>query len=182
MKTSRLNRSRGAAWLALVLGIAAAGGTAHAAWIVINPSGDGSVTGVFPTFSIIGSDFRSLEGTVTTTSYANTFDAASTVSFNWSYATVDFESQYDPAGYAVDGNETYLMANSDKFGSGSASVEVPAGSTFRFFVTSIDNRFGRSTFSVTDATVSAVPEPSSSLSLLALGAGGLLARRRRQAA
>jgi hypothetical protein len=154
--------------------------TAHAAWTANTPSGNGYVTGAFPSFTITGSN--NWFGLYGITSYQNTFDVASTVSFDWSYSTNDSTSYYDPAGYAVGGIQTYLMNNGSRTGSGSETAEVSAGSTFSFFVVSNDSGGGSGFLGISNAKVSTatVPEPSA-FALLGLGTVGLVARRRRVA-
>lgn len=147
--------------------------TAYAAWTL---SGIGSVIGDLPDFTLTGAnDPGSYSYSIT--SYEMTLVDVSTVSFDWSYSTADANSRLDPAGYAVDGIKTYLMNDDSTTGSGSVSVNVLAGSTFSFFVESLDEAQGPGQLTVANATI---PEPSAFV-LLGLGAVGLVARRRRSA-
>ena len=159
------------------------GSTAHAAWT--QTGGDSfSLSGTYPNFSLTGGN----NGHGETVYYGQTFGAAATLSFDWSYSTVDYASIYDPAGYQIDSDAIIWLANSDRPGasSGSASVALTAGQTFRFLVSTPDGRWGPGTLSVSHAVgggapaFAPVPEPSA-VALLGLGTVGLVARRRRSA-
>jgi len=74
------------------------------AWTFSNSdAGDGTLSGAYPSFMITGSDNGSGDNT---SFYLQTFTAPATISFIWSYASLDSGGTvYDPAGYILDGTE-----------------------------------------------------------------------------
>jgi hypothetical protein len=95
--------------------------------------------------------------------------AAGIVSFTWSYATLDLPD-YDAAGYLIGDVFTQLAASDGQMGQ--ASFSVAAGQVFGFRISSFDNTGEPGVLKVVDfnAPASAVPEPSSFVCLLVVGA------------
>ena len=99
-----------------------------------------------------------------------------TWSFSWSYSTADWDWGWDPAYYGLNGSYTALH------GSGSANLSIAAGDVIGYRIGTSDGSFGSGSLTIRDFAApddTAVPEPST-LSLLALGAAGLLVYRLRQ--
>jgi hypothetical protein len=133
--------------------------------------GDGYVTNTATGVNLFGAD-NGVGNNYTT--YTETFSTPETVTFDWSYVTHDCcGSVWDPAGYVLDGIYTQLSTDGNTVGlydtSGSASINVNAGDTFGWYVSSPDSVAGRGELDVT-TTIATTPEPSS-LILLASGLG-----------
>jgi hypothetical protein len=196
MKTSPLNRSRAATWLALALGLAAVGGTAHAAVIYTSDpgltitsggqpilltgnSGPGAInvtavngfTGFPSRTRVTGSDFNYTE--VAFATLANLDDVIDVSTAGWSYETdtLDNGTHYFGISFLNGGTTNYgwMQLTSSGFGDTDASHSITVNA-YAYDNTGASIRVG--------ATTSAVPETSTSFGLLALGAGGLLTRRR----
>ncbi|MFM7279041.1 MAG: PEP-CTERM sorting domain-containing protein [Microcystis aeruginosa] len=136
-------------------------------WTLTNSNADGSVnTGGAPaSISLTGGDNGS--DNFGTTDYTTTAAAAGTVTFDWDYSTND-EPGFDGFGYLLNGSFSFLTSSPNN---GTSTFNVLAGDSFGFRVYTIDNVFGRG--SVTISNFSApIPEPSTVLSLLALGGLG----------
>jgi len=121
-----------------------------------------------------------------TTSYAITFAADTTLVFDWSYTTADENgAMYDPFGWTLAGTSTQATDDNAWIDpqSGHVTLSAHAGDTFSFWTASADSAFGASTAVVSNfSAVSAVPEPAST-GLMASGLvalAGLAARRRRR--
>lgn len=142
-------------------------------------AGDGSVTGSYPSFTLIGAD-NGASGNYT--DYSQVIAMAQSLSFSWTYTTNDCcGAQWDPAGYKINGVDFQLSPASSVpgySGSGSTTVMLAAGDTFGWYVYSPDSLEGRAMLEV---SVNAVPEPETYAMLLAgLGMLGYMARRRNQ--
>ena len=131
----------------LALGTCAlAGFSAHAsaAYVFSNDgTGDGSLSGSYPAFTITGSNDGS--GLEDTAFYLQHFTASEVVTFTWHYASADTGgTNFDPAGWILNNVETQLSVDGDPgtLSSGTTSVTVLAGDTFGFYVDSRDSSFG----------------------------------------
>jgi hypothetical protein len=165
--------------------------SASAAYTLSNSAGgDGFLTGAYPSFTLSGADdgpgYPSGYNT-NFTYYTDTVAASGLLTFNWNYVTDDCcGAGWDPAGYVINGVNTQLTA--DVFGppgtgnaSGTTTVALGAGDFFGWYVYSPDSCCGRGNLSVTDVSVTAVPEPETyALMLAGLGLLGFMARRRKQ--
>lgn len=151
-------------------------------WTVttINGNPDQSVSNDGMTAIITGTDLGSGDAI----SYTVTVAANGPFEFDWSYTNLggDYGS-FDYSGFLVDGAFTLLATNQNALDdggtiSGSESLNLSAGQTFSFTVTSLDGTFGAGQLTISN--FDAVPEPGA-LGILALGTiGGLLAGRRRK--
>ena len=196
MKTSTLNRSHAAAWLALALGLAAAG-TAHAT-VIYNSAPDFTRTG--QNFDVIPLTGNSGPGKFRLNSYESMpamfswqTPSASRGILTGDPGSVILASLGDLIGNATPGwvqdrdlsngtsyfgisfnnggttNYGWMQVTASGFGDydGDQSITV---NSYAYDDTGASIEVG--------ATTSAVPETSTSFGLLALGAGGLLTRRR----
>jgi len=166
------------------------GSAAPAQWTSANTDGgNGSASNDGSTLTLVSSNFADFDAAPlvsSTFSYATTFAAPTTLSFNWSYATADDGgSSNDRFGYTLNGTSYALSSDGLWDGqSGSVSLSLAAGSHFGFTMTSTDSIFGAATATVSGFSVSPVPEADP---LLLLGVGlplvaGVSLRRRRRAA
>ena|ERR1700693_4979678 len=104
--------------------------------------------------------------------------------FNWTYSSLDFGAQFDPAGYIINGTEFQLSPSwslPQVGATGVTTVDLNGGHNFGFYVDTVDNLFGSASLQVTGPEVIATPEPSC-LALLAVGmiALGALSLKRGQ--
>lgn len=152
-----------------------------ATWTLTSTNGgDGFV--VLGPFNILGTLFGSdnnVGGSLTT--YTRVANAPKTLRFNYVYTTNDRDgSDYDPAGYVIDGVFTQLSAAGLPNGgsnSGTAFFSVVAGQTFGAYVNSTDSQLGRGLLQV---RVSEVPEAATWMLMIAgFGMVGVAARRRK---
>jgi len=102
-------------------------------------------------------------------------------SFDWAYGAGDC-CYYDQGYYLLNSSGFFLAENDSFVTSGHVSTPVNAGDTIGYRVYSVDNGFGASSLTISNFSINdgSVPEPSS-VSLMALGAAGLLWFRRRRA-
>ncbi|HWR54771.1 MAG TPA: PEP-CTERM sorting domain-containing protein [Bryobacteraceae bacterium] len=104
------------------------------------------------------------------TEYTITVPQDISLTFWWQYATHDRDgARYDPAGYVLNGGRIQLSGNQGGISQwGEVSLDLTAGDTFGFWVSSDDNLYGPA-----EMTVSGVPEPATvavvGLGLLAIG-------------
>jgi hypothetical protein len=195
-----MNRSRGAALLALALGIAAVGGTAQAAVIYNSApdftrtnnsfdnvpltlnSGPGRITinlyEAFPGFMdlIPANPSRMyLLGDPGSVTLASLGDAIGSATPNWvgdrevSNGTSYFGIRFDNGGTT---NYGWMQVTASGFG------DYDYDQSFTVNSYAYDNTGASIRVGATSEVTSAVPEASTSLGLLALGAGGVLTRRR----
>ena len=157
--------------------------SASAAWVFENDStGDGSISGSYPAFTITGSDNGSGEDTAL---YQQTFTSSEVISFTWKYASSDTGGPVnDPAGWSLNGTETQLSINGDPgtTSSGTFSWTVQAGDTFAFYVFSVDSLFGAGMLAINEdlpPPPPPVPEPGSAALMMA-GLAALFAAVRRR--
>ena len=107
-----------------------------------------------------------------------------TVSFDWSYVSVDFNPDFDPFGYLLNG--TFIQVTDDGGSlsqSGFVSFAVLTGQVFGFRQLSTDSDFGAATTTVSDFSApSAIPVPAA-VWLFGSGLIGLvgIARRKKTA-
>ncbi|MEY3895674.1 MAG: hypothetical protein RLZZ214_1193 [Verrucomicrobiota bacterium] len=204
-----MNRSRGAAWLALALGLAAVGGTAQAAVIYSSApgvTGSGGGWGEIPLTSGSGAIVYLSPGL---TEYYEDFEGNPQTNYMFpSWASLYVlsgatrqASLNEVIGSSTSGwnSETYLNNGTSyvgiSFDNGGTTnygwVQVTASGlgnydsylSFTVNAYAYDNtgasiKAGATTAAPAGGGTSAVPEASTSLGLLALGAGGLLTRRR----
>lgn len=189
-----MNRSGAAAWLALALGLAAAG-KAHAAviynsapGITVMGSGQGiTLTGNSGPGSFYGNAYPGLQNEF--------FEMISQAQLgaNYGNASVTFASLDDLIGSSTPGwTDSLELSNGTSY----FGISFNNGGTTNYgwmevIVSGFGDYDGDQSFTVNSyayddtgasievgATTSAVPETSTSFGLLALGAGGLLTRRR----
>jgi MYXO-CTERM domain-containing protein len=164
--------------------LVAGSGSAHAAFTFYNDDGgDGTLSGSYPAFTITGSNDGS--GNDDTAFYVQTFAAATTVVFTWQYESFDTAgTNYDPAGWILDGVETQLSVDGGPGtpSSGSFTVAVGAGQTFGWYVHSLDSLGGAGLLAVNQdlpPPPPPVPEPQEAALMLA-GLAALFAAARRR--
>ncbi|PYL87858.1 MAG: hypothetical protein DMF17_01240 [Verrucomicrobia bacterium] len=122
----------------------------------------------------------SQSGTAGDTDFTIAAAASGMLNFHWSYFSTD-SGTYDSAYFLLNGVPTFLADNGSQ-GMGDFSIALTSGNIFGFRVHSADNLFGDGELTVSNFNAP-VPE-GSTLSLLALGALGvvIVMRRRAQAA
>jgi hypothetical protein len=152
---------------------------APANWTFQNTGGstDGSVNTSGAPVSITLTGGNSQSGTPGDTNFTIAAAASGLVSFNWTYSSTD-TGTYDSGNFLLNGTPTFLADNGSQ-GSGTFSIAVSAGNVFGFNVHSADNLFGAGVLTISNATFP-IPE-GSTLSLLALGAVGVVMVMRRRA-
>lgn len=126
------------------------------------------------------------------TSYTTTAQGDGQVSFDFNYTTMDRDGpSFDPFGFLLNNVFTQLSDSSGpRSQSGSTSFLVMSGDIFGFAIQTVDNAFGPASVTISSFHAPAsepadVPEPASTLGLLALGAfgaGSALKRKQAKAA
>lgn len=149
-----------------------AGSYAPASWTFTNNGGSGSFTNDGSTLVLTG-DNGGLAGGQNT-DYTIAAAAAGTVTFNWSYSSID-SGAFDTGGYLKNGVYTILATNATP-GSGTGTVAVIAGDIVGFRVFSADGAFGPGILTITNF-VGPVPAPGA---LALLGLAGMVGTRRRR--
>lgn len=152
---------------------------APANWTFQNTGGstDGSVDTSGAPASITLTGGNSQSATPGDTNFTIAAVASGLVSFHWSYSSID-SGTYDSANFLLNGKPTFLADNGSQ-GSGDFSMTLSGGDVFGFNVHSADNSFGAGVLTISNATFP-IPE-GSTLSLLALGAVGVVMVMRRRA-
>jgi hypothetical protein len=154
-------------------------------WTLTAAPGDGSVdtSGAPSSITVIGANNGIGIGNFVNynTDYTITAAATGTWTFDWSYTSLDSPG-YDWGGYLLNGVFTQLASSSPN--SGNVSIAVSSGDVIGFEVGCSDcviqpGNLAISNFSAPSSGASAAPEPSS-LALMALGASGIVAARRRR--
>lgn len=157
-------------------------------WTVSNTNGgNGSALATAGALQLSSSNFTVFDDAPldpSTLTFSIVVAQASTISFNWAYATHDDNgSTNDTFAYAVSGVAVQLSANGSYASqSGTKSIFVNAGNSFSFQTTSTDNIFGSAVTNVTGFNaIASVPEPGGcALALAALPVLGVALRRRRK--
>ncbi|MFK8008923.1 MAG: proprotein convertase P-domain-containing protein [Saprospiraceae bacterium] len=99
----------------------------------LDENGNASIDGA----TLLGEGF-SVGGGLSLGTYCITPSATdeTTITFDWSFTTLDFSAGFDPFGYSVDGNFTQLTNNVGPLAqSGTETVVIPAGEEFCFVQT-----------------------------------------------
>jgi len=141
---------------------------------ITNSESDGSasVSSDGSTLTITGpNDGSGLPGT---TDVTTTAPAAGTVSFQWSFTSLDAPG-FDAAGYLLAGTDTQLSANPGD--TGLTQISVTAGEDFGFEASSSDNTGEPGILTISALTVpqgsTATPEPANWL-LILCGIGAMV--------
>ena len=162
------------------------GDYAAANWTLASGTGSIDVSGAPLGVTLTGGNDGS--GSASSTIFSIAIAATGTLSFDWSYATTEGNSFWDPFGYELSGaGVTQLTTNGFAAGSnqsGSVSIAVTAGDIFGFRLTTRDNQFGSASsslsgFSAPSLTPSPVPVPPS-FGLFGFALGGLVMMQRRE--
>jgi hypothetical protein len=183
-----------AGWLgAQTAAIASFTGVVDAALWTTTVTADSNASATFSadgsTLTLVSTDLTDpdsgLWGVASSLETAWTASSAITLSFHWSYTSVDDNgSTQDPFGYAVDGVYTALSADGGWAAQqGDVTLSLAKGQTFSFRADSTDSIFGAATTVISGVSaVSAVPEPAGHwMALGGLAALGALRRRQRRA-
>jgi hypothetical protein len=153
-------------------------------WTLTNSNGDGSATTLDGGNSLILSGPNNGGGLPGSTSLVITVPTDDTLSFGWSYFSLDAPGK-DLAGYLI-GTQFFLLSGNSGT-SGSAGATVQAGQQFGFSVRTSDNVGEPGILTITpfsfDQGATAVPEPDS-ISVVLLGAAllGLIRYAERRSA
>jgi hypothetical protein len=175
-------------------------GQANAYTLTQTDGGNGAVQILPDGFTLFGTDFSDDANTGSFQAYyTQSFAVDTLISFNWSYATNDFNTTVlglpgqDPAGYTLwsapstaFAGTTALSGDADVTPSGSVTnLHVAAGESFGWFVSSADGLNGGASLTISnlvETPVVAVPEPTGlALMLAGVGVLGLCKRSRKQA-
>ena len=163
------------------------GAYAPSYWTLSNNNTNGYVgtSNDLSSITIIGGDEGG--GGPGQTTYTTTALIGGLLSFNWSYATADWDPLYDPFGFVLNGAFTQLTTNGlgPNGQSGAFSTTLAQGDIFGFGINTTDNVLGRGYATISDFVApdfaAPVPEPVSTLGML-IGAGAMLMRKQQQKA
>ncbi|TVP61409.1 MAG: PEP-CTERM sorting domain-containing protein [Nodularia sp. (in: Bacteria)] len=146
-----------------------------------NANGFVNTTGAPASITITGGNNGS--GQPGQTAYTTTAAASGLVSFDWSYETDDLDgSSFDPFFFLLDGVFTQISVNGlFDTQTGMFSQFVNEGNTFGFAVNTTDNALGAASATISNFHApQAVPEPTSMIGILGLGAFGVTSLRKRK--
>src|SRR6202011_22527 len=153
-------------------------------WTTTLTNSDGGVdTSMAPaSVTLTGGDNQS--GEFGETLFSIVAPTSTSLVFSWTYSSLDFGAQFDPAGYIINGMQTQLSPSwslPQVGATGVSTVDLNMGDIFGFYVDTSDNLSGSASLQVTGPEVIATPEPSC-LALLAVGmlALGALSLKRDQ--
>ena len=161
-----------------VMAIGFAGDYATSNWTTTNNNADGyadTVNATSTSIDIIGGDSipnsTGFTGSGTTDwTIAITPSRAGTLSFTWSYGSLDTAGN-DVAGYLYNGTFTQLATNDGQLSSSPVTFTLNNGDTFGFRVETLSNDGGAGALSVSNFNVQAVPfEFDATAGVLTLGA------------
>lgn len=128
-------------------------------WTLTNTNADGSVdttNAASGSIDLIGGDNSSESSGTTDWTINITPSGAGSVSFNWSYFSLDTAGN-DTAGYLLNNTFYQLAATDGNFSTAPVTFFLNPGDTFGFRVTTVDNLGGSGVFTVQDFDVQAVP-------------------------
>jgi hypothetical protein len=140
-------------------------------WTTTFTNSDGSVdTSMAPvSVTLTGGDNQS--GNFGETLFSIVAPTSTSLVFSWTYNSLDFGAQFDPAGYIINGTQFQLSPSwslPQVGASGVSTVDLTSGDNFGFYVDTSDNLSGSASLQVSGPEVIATPEPSC-LALLAVG-------------
>ena len=122
---------------------------APATWTVGLDNSNGSVNAAGAPASIVLNGSNNGSGGPGQTNYTHVIAEAGTVSFDYSYTTVD-GATFDPFGYTINGVFTPVVNAGPAAQAGTVSVAVPAGAVFGFSQRTVDNIFGAGITTITN--------------------------------
>jgi hypothetical protein len=150
-------------------------------WTLTNPDGDIDLTNAASgQIDLIGSDTGSTLPANTDWTISITPARAGSLSFDWSYGTLDTGSD-DTAGYLLNGFFTELASVDGETSNSPVTFVLNPGDTFGFRVATLTNSGGPGIFTVSNFNVQPVPfEFSPAVGLGILGLNVLYRQRRKQ--
>lgn len=122
-----------------------------------------------------------------TTTFGTSFAEALNLSFDWRYTSADADLTADSAGYIINGIYYTLSDSSHASSAGHLSLNLAAGDSLAWFVSSSDELGGRATLAISNVSLSNfIPSPVAEpaplgMWLTGLALCGLLVRRRTRA-
>jgi|SRR6202790_3651824 len=153
-------------------------------WTTTLMNSDGGVDSSMAPASVTLTGGDNQSGNFGETLFSIVAPTSTSLVFNWTYSSLDFGDQFDPAGYIINGMQFQLSPSWSLPGvgaSGMSTVDLNGGDNFGFYVDTSDNLSGAASLQVNGPEVIATPEPSC-LALLAVGmiALGALSLKRDQ--